>query len=223
MMSAVDPAWRDGATLVPPPTLLVPGYHDTPRALRHCSRQLCDWGWPYAHVRCLGFRDTHGSNLEHADELRTAIESLSNDTGVDSIAVVAHSMGGLALRQYLTTTARPRVHTAIFVGTPHQGTWMAYLAWGAGGAEMRPSSDFLRALNARAFPAHVRAHCICTAIDTRVVPGSSALLAGTQCHHVRLPTHPRMLRHHRTLRLIRDLLLQPLHDTPTSSGVRRLG
>jgi triacylglycerol esterase/lipase EstA (alpha/beta hydrolase family) len=45
-------------------------------------------------------------------------------------------MGGLALRQYLTTTPRPRVQTAIFVGSPHYGTWMAYLAWGAAGAEM---------------------------------------------------------------------------------------
>jgi triacylglycerol esterase/lipase EstA (alpha/beta hydrolase family) len=207
-MEAPDLLLLERAVLGPPPTLLVPGYHDTPRALRHCNRQLIAWGWPPQHVRCLGFRDTHGSNLQHAVELRSAIDELSVATGAERIAVVAHSMGGLALREYLTTTPQPRVHTAIFVGTPHYGTWMAYLAWGAGGAEMRPRSEFLRALNARALPPSVRAHCISTAVDTRVVPGSSALLAGTQCHPTRLPTHPRMLRHGRTLRLIRDLLLQ---------------
>jgi triacylglycerol esterase/lipase EstA (alpha/beta hydrolase family) len=166
-------------------------------------------------VRCLGFRDTHGSNVEHAAELRAAVESLSDDTGVERIAVVAHSMGGLALRQHLTTAARPRVHTAIFVGTPHHGTWMAYLAWGAGGAEMRPNSPFLRQLNTRSLPPGVQAHCISTAIDSRVVPGSSALLTGAQCHHVRLPTHPRMMRHARTLHLIRDLLLQSVTAAPS--------
>jgi triacylglycerol esterase/lipase EstA (alpha/beta hydrolase family) len=208
MEAPLDLAPRDGAVFVPPPTLLVPGYHDTPRVLRHCNRQLVAWGWRQEHVRCLGFRDTHGSNIAHAAELRAAIDALCDATGANHIAVVAHSMGGLALREYLTTTPEPRVHTAIFVGTPHHGTWMAYFAWGTGGAEMRPGSEFLRSLNARALPARVRAHCISTAIDTRVVPGSSALLTGTQCHHVRLPTHPRMLRHGRTLRLIRDLLLQ---------------
>jgi triacylglycerol esterase/lipase EstA (alpha/beta hydrolase family) len=200
---------------VPPPTLLVPGWHDTARALRHCNRQLVAWGWRSEHVRCLGFRDRHGSNLDHAHELRTAIETLCDDAGVEEVAVVAHSMGGLALRQCLTTTARPRVHTAVFVGTPHHGTWMAYLAWGAGGTEMRPRSRFLRELNARALPGGVRAHCISTAIDTRVVPGSSALLHDAHCHHVLLPTHPRMLRHGATLRLIRDLLLQSVRDAAT--------
>ena len=215
MASPVDPDPRAGTAFLPPPTLLVPGYHDTPRALRHCDRQLVAWGWPRPYVRCLGFRDTHGSNVEHAAELRAAIESLSDDTGVERIAVVAHSMGGLALRQYLTTAARPRVHTAIFVGTPHHGTWMAYLAWGAGGAEMRPNSPFLRQLNTRSLPPGVQAHCISTAIDSRVVPGSSALLTGAQCHHVRLPTHPRMMRHARTLHLIRDLLLQSVTAAPS--------
>jgi pimeloyl-ACP methyl ester carboxylesterase len=221
MASTVDLSERDERAFVLPPTLLVPGFHDTARALRHCHRQLVAWGWPPKHVRCLGFRDRHGSNLEHADELGAAIDSLSNDAGSEHVAVVAHSMGGLALRHYLTTSAQPRVHTAIFVGTPHYGTWMAYLAWGAGGSEMRPGSPFLRALNARALPVAVRAHCISTAIDTRVVPGSSALLRGTHCHHVRLPTHPRMMRHGATLRLIRDLLLQSLHQAAPEPGRRR--
>jgi triacylglycerol lipase len=223
MASNLDARERDDRAPVLPPTLLVPGFHDTARALRHCHRQLVAWGWPPEHVRCLGFRDRHGSNLEHAAELQAAIDALSDNAGIEHIAVVAHSMGGLALREYLTTTPRPRVHTAIFVGTPHYGTWMAYLAWGAGAPEMRPGSPFLRALNARALPHGLRAHCISTAIDTRIVPGSSALLHGTQCHRVRVPTHPRMMRHGTTLRLIRDLLLQPMRDAASAAPARREG
>ena len=72
---------------------------------------------------------------------------------------------------------------------------------------MRPRSGFLSELNARPLPADVDAHCISTPIDTRVLPGSSAILPGTQSHRVLLPTHPGMLRHTPTLALIRDLLL----------------
>jgi triacylglycerol lipase len=197
----------------PPATVLVPGWHDTERALQHCRRRLVDWGWPEARVECVGFRDRHGSNVEHAAELAEAIDVIAQKTGVDRVGVVAHSMGGLALREYLTTAPRARVHTAVFVGTPHRGTWAAYLAWGRGGAEMRPGSRFLRELNARPMPADVNTHCISTPIDTRVLPGSSAVLAGAHWHRVLMPTHPRMLRHRVTLELIRDLLLRVDHSS----------
>jgi pimeloyl-ACP methyl ester carboxylesterase len=205
-MSAPRPA--SAGERRPPPTLLVPGWSDTARAVRHARSFLLDSGWPESHVSCVEFRDRYGSNVEHAEELAAAIGRLQNSSGERSVAVVAHSMGGLALRLYLGRIggAAP-VNTAVFVATPHRGTWIAHLAWGAGGAEMRPGSGLLRDLARAALPGHVRAVCVRTPIDTRILPGSSAVLPGAPCHVVRLPTHPRMLRHRGTLHLIRDLLL----------------
>jgi pimeloyl-ACP methyl ester carboxylesterase len=190
-----------------PPVLLVPGWSDTARVLRPCREYLLSQGWPAGAVTSLSFRDRHGSNIEHAAQIRAAAERMKAATGARRIAVVAHSMGGLALRHYLLEGGDAAVHTAIFAGTPHRGTWIAYLARGRGGAEMRPGSRFLEMLNARPLPATVRAVCLRTPIDTRVVPGDSAWLDGAACHTVRMPTHPRMLRHTPTLHLIRQLLL----------------
>jgi triacylglycerol lipase len=189
-----------------PATLLVPGYSDTARVLRHCRRFLLDAGWPESHVLALGFRNRYGSNLEHAAELGAAAEELRSRAGVARVAVVAHSMGGLALRHFLAIGGAEVIETAIFVGTPHHGTYMAWLVPGQAAREMRPGSEFLRRLAAQPIPDHVRTACIRTPLDTRVVPGSSAFLDGAECHVVRRPGHPRMLRHRGTLRLIARLL-----------------
>lgn len=189
-----------------PPVLLVPGWAATARHLRQCRRFLLESGWPDDSIECLTFRRRYGSNIEHAAELARAAEALGRRKR-SRIAVVAHSMGGLALRRYLLDGGGDTVDTAIFVGTPHRGTWMAWLAWGGGGREMRPGSEFLRELNERPLPQEVRSFCLRTPIDTRVLPGDSAWLDGAECLTVRLPTHPRMLSHARTLGLIRELLL----------------
>jgi triacylglycerol lipase len=190
-----------------PGVLLVPGWSDTAKVLQRARSFLVDSGWDPGHVACLSFRDRYGSNIEHAAEIAAAAGALRERTA-HPIAVVAHSMGGLALRYHLVTASALDMRTAIFVGTPHRGTWAAWLAWGRGGAEMRPGSAFLRDLNAAPLPSAVRAVCVRTPIDTRVLPGSSALLEGTACHTTRMPTHQRMLRHAPTLQLIRSILLE---------------
>lgn len=195
----------------PPPVLLIPGWSDTARQLRHCRAWLERAGWPAGHVHTMEFRDPCGSNVEHAFEIAEAVAALRALTGTDRVAAIAHSMGGLALRHHLVHGGADTVHTAVFAGTPHRGTWIAWLAWGRGGAEMRPGSEFLRELNTRPLPDTVRAVCLRTPLDTRVLPGGSAWLPGSECHTVRLPTHAGMLRHARTLQLIRRLLQQRLH------------
>lgn len=203
---------RVSSSSLRPAVLLVPGWSDTARQLRRCRSFLLESGWPERQVSCLSFRDRYGSNIAHAAELAEAVPALLEQSGQVDVAVVAHSMGGLALREYLGNGGADLVHTAVFVGTPHQGTWAAWLAWGAGGAEMRPGSPFLERLNRRPLPPHTRAFCLRTPIDTRVLPGRSAWLEGAVCHTVRTPTHPRMLQHRSTLRLIRRILLDSAQD-----------
>jgi triacylglycerol esterase/lipase EstA (alpha/beta hydrolase family) len=176
--------------------------------MKYCRQFLLAQGWPESHVRWVDFADRYGSNVQHAEEIEHAVRDLCAAAGVSSIAVVAHSMGGLALRYYLARSGAAAIDSVIFVATPHSGTYAAYFAWGSGGREMRPNSEFLRELNRRQLPSQLRAHCIRTPLDTRVLPGSSAWLAGTQCHVIRAPTHPRMMRHKPTLQLIHRLLLR---------------
>jgi pimeloyl-ACP methyl ester carboxylesterase len=186
----------------------VPGWSDTPRILDRCRQFLVDQGWPATHIECVGFADRYGSNITHAAECRQAIGELCRRSGSNRADVVAHSMGGLAIRWMLRTDPT-LVRTVIFAGTPHAGTWAAWLAWGEGGREMRPGSEFIRKLATSPLPSSVRAHCLRTPIDTRILPGSSAWLDSAECHTVRTPTHQRMLRHRPTLELISRILRQP--------------
>jgi triacylglycerol esterase/lipase EstA (alpha/beta hydrolase family) len=138
------------------PVLIVPGWKDGAGALRHIERFLIANGWPPEFVTPVAFRDPCGSNLEHAEELALAIASARDAVGAPRVDVIAHSMAGLAVRAYLArydrpkdgfNTSMPDIRRAVFLGTPHRGTWAAWLAWGRGAREMRPGSEFLRQLN----------------------------------------------------------------------------
>jgi triacylglycerol lipase len=204
MMSDSRPTSRSAR----PAVLLVPGWSDTARRLQRCRTFLLASGWNERQVSCLSFRDRFGSNIEHADEIAGAVAELTRLAQQRQIAVIAHSMGGLALRHYLGRGGNRFVHTAIFAGTPHGGTWTAWLAWGRGGAEMRPGSTFLQRLNRERLPADVRAFCIRTPLDTRVLPPASALLDGASVTVVRSPTHPGLLRSRKVFHAVVETLLQ---------------
>lgn len=192
-----------------PAVLLVPGWSDRERVLRPLQHHLLAAGWPDTHVLPLGFRHRFGSNLEHAHEIAAAAEALAAAAAVPRITVVAHSMGGLALRWYLTRmNGDTRVERAFFLATPHHGTWLAWLAFGAGAREMRPGSRFLQDLNARTLPPQVHAHCIRTPLDLRIFPPASALLDGALATVVRAPTHPGLLRSRKVFRIITQTLLR---------------
>lgn len=158
----------------------------------------------------IDFRDRFGGNTEHAAEIAAALRQLLNDTGAQSADVVAHSMGGLALRYFLLFgDGAPHVRRVVFTGTPHAGTWAAYLGWGKGAADMRPGSPFLRTLgNGPAVPRGVDALCIHTPTETRVLPRRNALLPGVRCQRVWTVSHARMLRSRRVFAAIRAFLAE---------------
>ncbi len=133
-------------------------------------------------------------------------------TGAEQVDVVAHSMGGLAVRYYLRTgETAASIRRAVFLGTPHRGTAAAVLAWGDGGREMVPGSDFLMELNqGRPVPEGVEALAIRTPVDLRVIPASSGRLAGPGVENVEIccPSHNALVDHEETfleiLRFLRE-------------------
>ncbi|OJI06883.1 hypothetical protein BK004_01955 [bacterium CG10_46_32] len=50
------------------------------------------------------------------------IDSVIQQTGSQKVDIVAHSMGGLVLKQYILDNSSSRVNKMIFVGTPHLGS-----------------------------------------------------------------------------------------------------
>jgi triacylglycerol lipase len=182
---------RDPGLLLPRrPVLLVPGWLDTERDLAALRIRFIAAGWPDDWVDALSFEDPTGGNREHADELRRAALRLLDQTGADTLDIVAHSMGGLATRWYLLRGDPVPVRSVAFIATPHGGTMAAHLAWGEGRDEMLPESPFLDTLNRSVpVPKGVRAITVRTPIDTHVIPGESAALPGVPDHEVCCPTH----------------------------------
>jgi len=189
------------------PVLLVPGWFDTERDLAALRIRLMSAGWEPDHVVTVTFADPTGSNRDHAEEIAAAAEALLDTTGHDQLDVVAHSMGGLALRWYMLKAEAPPVRRAVFLATPHHGTLSAYVAWGEGSTEMKPESAFLDTLNAApALPEGVEALTIRTPIDTHVIPGESAILPGVPDQTVCCPSHAGLVRDLAVFRIIRRFL-----------------
>ena len=200
------------------PIVLVPGWLDTGRDLADLRIRLLGSGLDGSAVRTLTFAEPTGSNVDHAAELDSLVQQVLRETGSDRVDIVAHSMGGLATRWYLSTHREPPVRRVAFLGTPHRGTLAAHLAWGDGRDDMLPDSPFLEALNAKpALPDGVEAITVRTPIDTHVLPGESATLPGVTDHVVCCPTHPGLLENEEVFLIVLDFL-ERVGPTPEASS-----
>jgi triacylglycerol lipase len=138
-----------------------------------------------------------------------AVARLQADTGQAPL-IVAHSMGGLAVRAWLRThAADERVGAVITIATPHHGTWLARLALSTNGRQMRRASRWLADL-AAAEPASRRTRFICFYghCDNIVFPVATARLDGAVNHHLRGSAHLAMVYRSEvfdeTMRRLRD-------------------
>lgn len=177
------------------PVVLVPGWSDEANTLEPLRIRFLDAGWSDTRVRIVGRDDPVGSNRAHAKEIARTVELLRSLTGADRVDVVAHSMGGLAVRHFLLHEGgADMVRRVVFLGTPHRGTLAAMLAWGEGGREMVPGSAFLNRLNeGPGLPDGVEALALRTPVDLRVIPGSSAVLPEAYNLEVCCPPHSQMV------------------------------
>lgn len=175
------------------PVLVVPGWGDQAPDVEPIRRRLTEYGWPESRVTTLSFQNPVGSNQDHAREIDQAVRTLKALTRSAQVDVVAHSMGGLAVRHYLRVgETADSVRRTVFLGTPHRGSAAAVLAWGDGGREMVPGSDFLNGLNqGPPVPDWVEALAIRTPVDLRVIPASSARLVGERVENLEIccPSH----------------------------------
>lgn len=99
--------------------------------------------------------------------------------------IVAHSMGGLAVRQWLRDlVARGddpahAVAHVVTLGTPHRGTWLARFGYTANGRQMRLDGEWLQALAVHeqaGAATRVPFTCWYSACDNIVFPASTATL-----------------------------------------------
>ena len=137
-----------------------------------------------------------GSIDRYAAAIEAAVRQLERCSGLPPVAV-AHSMGGLALRAWWAQDGHAaRLHHAITIATPHQGTWLARFALSANTREMRRNSQWLQALSGREEPQRAaRMTCFYGHCDNIVFPPSTATLPGADNRHLAGTAHVHMVEH----------------------------
>ncbi len=123
------------------------------------------------------------STLTH--DVRTAaarlgeeVEAIVEETGYERIHIVGHSLGGLIARYYVTRLGGDeRVHTLVTLGTPHHGTYTAYLVPSRLTRQLRPGSPLVRELEQPAPGCRTRFIVYWSDADQLVLPQGNAALS----------------------------------------------
>jgi triacylglycerol lipase len=137
-----------------------------------------------------------GSIDNYVDIIEQAVRRLESATGQAPV-LVAHSMGGLAVRAWLSGPGNDsRAHHIITIGTPHHGTWLARFGHTANGKQMRVNSPWLSGLARRDLPERfARFTCFYSHCDNIVFPASTATLSGASNQHVPGAAHVHLAFH----------------------------
>ena len=83
---------------------------------------------------------------DYAPIIENAVRSLKQHSGSQKVALVGHSMGGLAIRAWVRAHGVDSVARVITLGTPHAGTKLARGATTPNGRQMLWQSQWLAAL-----------------------------------------------------------------------------
>lgn len=117
---------------------------------------------------------------DYADLIEDAVQRAAG-TGMKPV-LVAHSMGGLAVRAWLGRfTGGARVERIVTIGTPHRGTWLGRFAMTKNARQMHLGSAWHRALAASDPLLFI---CFYSHCDNIVFPSSCATLPGADNRHV---------------------------------------
>ena len=184
---------RPGQTAV----LLVHGYFCNRAIWLPWLRRLRGQGVP---CTALTLEPAFGRIDDWVPLIERAVAELQGSSGRAPL-VVAHSMGGLAVRAWMASqadaaAADERVLRVITIAAPHQGTWMARFGHSPNARQLRPGHAWLAALAAAEQPARrARFSCFYGHADNIVFPASAATLAGAQNHHLAAVAHVAMMMH----------------------------
>ena len=112
-----------------------------------------------------------------ARHLAPVVEHVIGHATANSCVLIGHSMGGLVARQYVQELGgHELVDTVITLGTPHRGTYSAWLGVGRAAEQCRPGSDYLAQLERTSRPGLARWISYYSDLDLMITPAVSAKL-----------------------------------------------
>ena len=127
------------------PVVLVHGYMCNHRIWDDMANALREQGHD---VFAVNLEPLFASIDKYAPILEAAVQALLRHSGQSKVAIVGHSMGGLASRAWLRTYGPHHVARIITLGTPHAGTQIPQHRPTANGRQMAWASEWLQQLQA---------------------------------------------------------------------------
>jgi triacylglycerol esterase/lipase EstA (alpha/beta hydrolase family) len=176
------------------PVVLVHGYLCNHRLWDDVAHALRAQGHS---VVAVNLEPLFGSIDDYAPRIEDATLALLKHTGHQQVALIGHSMGGLAIRAWMRAHGTQRVARVVTLGTPHAGTRLANGLSTVNGKQMMWHSDWLTTLAAHETQ-ETRAlmRIAITPQDNIVCPQRAQTLAGIQPEvfegigHLQMCIHP---------------------------------
>lgn len=166
----------------PRPILLVHGVAHNASAFIPLKRRMEKENWH--NIFSINYPTRHGSLTKMVDALERRVEEILAITKAAQIDIVAHSLGGIISRYFMSVGAgRGRVKHLVTLGTPHKGTPLSVFLsggfLGAGlGTDLRAGSYTVRLLNETALPRDSRLTSIYSRYDFVAWPGDNGRVDG---------------------------------------------
>ena len=158
------------------PVILVHGYLCNHRVWDSVARGLRAQGHA---VLAVNLEPTLASIDKYVMPIEVAVMELCQQTGASQVALVGHSMGGLAIRAWMRACGVDRVARVLTLGTPHVGTQIEPRTRTPNGKQMCWHSPWLAALAASETDAvRARIRIAITPQDNIVYPQRAQVLPG---------------------------------------------
>jgi triacylglycerol esterase/lipase EstA (alpha/beta hydrolase family) len=162
------------------PIILVHGYFHNRSAFMVLRRALRRAG--FRHVTTVNY-NVIGHDVEQlAGQLARHVDHVLEETGATKVHIVGHSLGGLVARAYIQLCGgEDKVHTCVTLGTPHHGTYSAFVGRGKAARDLRPGSPLIDRLE-EAHESKIRFVCYYSNLDAMVIPAGNAKLSVAGLH-----------------------------------------
>jgi triacylglycerol esterase/lipase EstA (alpha/beta hydrolase family) len=199
------------------PVLLIHGYFCNRALWRPMAARLAAAGHA---VDAIDLEPPFASIDDYAPRISAAVDALRARTGASRVALVGHSMGGLAARAYLRAHGDDAVACVVTLGTPHHGTVHARFGRGRNVRQMRRDSDWLRALAAAEPPGRLaRFTVVLSWQDNIVAPQAIQTLPGARTVMLQGLGHISLAYDRRVAGLVLEALHAAEHGLPAREAI----
>ncbi|MFK7967071.1 MAG: esterase/lipase family protein [Burkholderiaceae bacterium] len=212
--SALKSAASDRGRL---PVVLIHGYFCNRALFTELAMHLAARGHA---VESVNLEPVFGSIDQYPPIIDQAVQKARCATGGDQVALIGHSMGGIAARAYLRDYGDEAIAQVITLGSPHRGTQLARIGHTEIVRQLSPSNPWLLALFKQEPLARYRLFTVIIAEhDNIVTPQCSQTLPGAKTLSVRGLGHVDLARHPAIFKLI-DQALDEAKAQAAGTGLR---